>query len=247
MADRQLSNVGEEVRPPASSPCYADAFTIVTPITFYNHPVSNYGAKVAIVLRHKGLAFDERLPPGGYGSADYKAIVPAGTIPAIVDGGLVLSESETINEYLDEAYPEPPMLPGRPPDRARVRLLARFHDLRLEPPVRTLFPQLAPRVRDADVVAAQVSLFNERLAQLDALALPRPYLGGETLTLADCAYPATLMLAEMILAALGHGMAVSQKLSSWRTDVEAHPAVAPVLATCRNACQTWLDTKLADV
>jgi hypothetical protein len=80
-------------------------------VTFYTTPVSNFAAKVEIALRLKGMAFEAVPPPGGYGSAAYKAIVPAGTIPAIVHDGLVLAESETIVEYLDEAFPEPPLLP----------------------------------------------------------------------------------------------------------------------------------------
>ena len=114
----------------------------MTAIRFYTHPVSNFAAKVEIVLRLKRIAFVALAPPDGYGSPAYKAIVPAGTIPAIVDGDLVLSESETIVEYLEEAYGEPRLLPGDPAERARLRLLARFHDTRLEPPLRALFAQM---------------------------------------------------------------------------------------------------------
>jgi glutathione S-transferase len=65
-------------------------------IVLYTNPVSNFCAKVEIALRLKGLAYEALPPPGGYGSAAFKAIVPAGTIPALVNGDLVLSESETI-------------------------------------------------------------------------------------------------------------------------------------------------------
>ena len=53
-------------------------------ITLYNVPVSSYGAKVRIILNHKGLEWTE--PADGYGSAAYKQIVPAGTVPAIIHG-----------------------------------------------------------------------------------------------------------------------------------------------------------------
>lgn len=98
---------------------------------FYANALSSYSAKVRIVLCAKGLAFEERLPPGGYHSAEYRAIVPMGTLPAIQIGDWVLSESEAINEYLEESHPKPALLPSDPRSRARVRFVSRFHDLHL--------------------------------------------------------------------------------------------------------------------
>ena len=49
-------------------------------------PPSVYSAKVRIVLRAKGVAFEDVPPPGGYGSDAYQALVPYGTMPAIEDG-----------------------------------------------------------------------------------------------------------------------------------------------------------------
>ena len=81
-------------------------------LTLYAIPISLYCAKLRIVLRHKQLAWEEVPPPGGYGSDEYKALVPAGSLPALAHDGLLISDSETIAEYLDEAFPDPPMLPG---------------------------------------------------------------------------------------------------------------------------------------
>ena len=105
---------------------------------FYASPLSSYSAKVRIALCTKGVPFEELLPPNGYRSPDYRAIVPMGTLPAIQIGDWVLSESEAINEYLEEAYPEPAMLARDLRLRAQVRFVCRFHDLRLEPRVRAL-------------------------------------------------------------------------------------------------------------
>ena len=73
-------------------------------ITLYNVPVSSYGAKVRIILKHKRLDWTEAAPPDGYGSTAYKQIVPAGTVPAIIHDGLTLADSEAIAEYLDESF-----------------------------------------------------------------------------------------------------------------------------------------------
>ena len=48
-------------------------------ITLYNVPVSSYGAKVRIILAHKGIEWTELAPPDGYGSPAYRAVIPSGT------------------------------------------------------------------------------------------------------------------------------------------------------------------------
>ena len=55
---------------------------------------------------------------------DYKAINPQGLVPALNTGGVVLTQSLAIIEYLDERYPDPPLLPKAPLDLARVRAMA---------------------------------------------------------------------------------------------------------------------------
>ena len=212
-------------------------------ITFYSHPVSNFCAKVEIVLRLKGLAFDVCAPPGGYGSEEYKSRVPAGTIPAIVHGDLVLSESETINEYLDEVSPDPPLLPGSPADRARIRQVARFHDTRLEPPMRALFPMMAPAGRDSSRIERHLAEIRQRLADLEAMVSPAPFLCGERPTLADIPYPATLLLAEAMLDALGSPLELPPRLRAWRPVIENLPEVATVLERSRDATSAWLRSK----
>ena len=132
-------------------------------ITLYNVPVSSYGAKVRIILQHKGLDWTEAAPPDGYGSATYKRIVPAGTVPAIIHGGLTLADSEAIAEYLDESFPTPPMMPAVATARARARELSRFHDTRLEPVLRSFFGQVAPSGRDATFIAETGALLQARL------------------------------------------------------------------------------------
>ena len=212
-------------------------------IRFYTTPVSNFAAKVEIALRLKGVAFAAAPPPGGYGSAAFKAIVPAGTIPAIVHDGLVLAESETIVEYLDEAFPEPALLPLGTAARARCRQLARFHDTRLEPPLRALFPHMAPGGRDPDIVARQLELFRTRLADLAAMATPAPWLAGPDLTLADLPYPPTLLMARLMLAHLGLFLELPPALEAWQALATAHPVVARVLAAQETAQQEWLRAK----
>ena len=217
-------------------------------ITFYSLPISNFAAKVEVALRLKGVAYETVPPPGGYASPSYKAVVPAGTIPAIVhdDGSgdvLVLSESETIAEYVNEAFPEPPLLPVDVKARARCRQIARFHDTRLEPILRTLFPHLVPHSREADVVEQQLALFKTRLADLAAMTTPDPWLAGQELTLADLAYPPTLLMGRLLLEHLGEPFDLPPSLAAWHERALSHPAFVPVLQAQEAASREWLANK----
>jgi len=211
----------------------------------YANAISNYCAKTRIVLRHKGLVWREEVPPGGYGTEAYKAIIPAGTIPGLIDDGLVLSESEAINEYLDERYPEPAMMPADPATRAKARMVSRWHDLWVEAPIRQLFRHMAPSLRDPDFVADRVAAMRKRLAQLDDMIDPRPFAVGSTLSLADCAWPATFVMFDHMLDALNQPWSLSPKLAAWRAALEAHPAVAPEVSDYHRAATIWVAAKLA--
>ena len=212
-------------------------------ITLYANQVSNYCAKVRVVLEAKTIAYRVIPPPGGYGSAEYKRLVPMGTIPAIDHDGVVLSESEAINEYLEEMFPEPPLLYGTPAQRAEQRSFARFHDLLLEPPMRALFGDVDPRHRDAERVAAQTGLFSERLLRLESLGRFQPFLAGASLSLADVAYPATLRLAELMFATFGLVFPTTPKIERWRAVLANLPAVAGPLAIAEAATQSWIAGK----
>ena len=78
----------------------------------YSIDLSNFASKTRIALYEKGVNFEKVNPPGGLGSADYKKVNPLGKVPALVlDNGQLIAESEIINEYLEDKYPEKPLLP----------------------------------------------------------------------------------------------------------------------------------------
>lgn len=217
------------------------------PTTFYAVPVSNYAATVRLLLQLKGVPFLEQMPPDGYGSAKYKAVVPTGTVPAIVDDEVALSESAVIAEYLDERYPSPTLLPppGEVAARARVRLLQRLHDTRIEPPLRALFGHVDPAKRDPAVVEAQLATFEARLLEIAQLAVPAPFLAGAKPTLADYAYPATLLLGERMGDALERRWQMPASLGPWWQRLRGLPAVAAMLHDYGRAVDAWIDVKLS--
>lgn len=211
-------------------------------LTIYAIPVSLYCAKLRILLRHKNLEWQEIEPPGGYGSDKYKKIVPSGNLPALEDDGLLIGDSEAIAEYLNEKHPDPPMLPQKPEDRAKIRELSRFHDTRLEPEVRKLFPHIEPGNRNAEIAEKQSSAINGRLAQLARLIGERSE--NAHLTLGDCGYPITFTWIELLQPVLGLDIVWPAAVSDYRRRVSAFPAVAAELHTYRPTLETWLASRL---
>ena len=209
----------------------------------YSLPISNYCGKVLHALRFKDLECEILPPPGGYGSEEYKKRVPSGTIPALYHDGVILSESEVINEYLNEVFPEPNLFPGSAEKRAKIRMLCRLHDLKLEPIVRSLFPAMSPEKRDAEVVEKRLEEMEQSLERLRRLIQPAPFLVGKAPSLADCAFSQTLMLAGMMWKELGAEWSLGKELEDWQQMMGELAVVQSVLEPAREATEAWLEGK----
>jgi maleylacetoacetate isomerase len=100
-------------------------------ITLYSYFRSSAAYRVRIALNLKNIDYRIRpihlLKNGGEQFApDYLALNPQGRVPALVINDHILTQSSAIIEYLEEVYPEPPLLPADPLDRAYVRALAQL-------------------------------------------------------------------------------------------------------------------------
>ena len=208
----------------------------------YAIPISTYSAKVRIALEAKGLDYTMEPPPGGYSTPQYMELIPLGTIPALVDGEFRCSESDVLIEYLDETYPDVPLLPGSPSDRAHQRFVSRFHDLWLEPHLRRTFVHVDPAARIEAELSGHLDKFQERLNKLESLIEPSPYLCGPSLSIADCAFPATFVLAELLLAVFDRRPQFGSKTAAWLETVLEHPAVKKITDECRNATIEWMNS-----
>ena len=91
----------------------------------YHHNSSVCAAKVRIALAEKGLAWDGTLMTlkGDQFDPSYLQLNPNAVVPTLVHDGRAIIESNVILEYLDDAFPTPPLRPAAPADRADMRLL----------------------------------------------------------------------------------------------------------------------------
>jgi glutathione S-transferase len=151
--------------------------------------LSNYHNKVRIALLEKGLAFDEDAGLRPSQKDAYLARSPMGKVPFLETDGACLRESQVICEYLEEAYPQKPLLPKSPLERARVREMIVFIELYMELVVRRLYGHLffRPAPLPEELKASVQKDLAKGIRAFKAVAKFDPYVAGPALTLADCA------------------------------------------------------------
>jgi glutathione S-transferase len=151
--------------------------------------ISNYHNKVRIALLEKGVPFEEDPACAPSQKEEFLARTPIGKVPFLeLDDGRRLSESEVIAEYLDEAFPQKPLLPGDPFERAKVRELIRFMELHVELVARRLYGEVFFKGKVSDEVKEAVAKdLTKGIRAFKTLVKFDPYIAGNTLTLADCA------------------------------------------------------------
>lgn len=160
--------------------------------------VSNYYNKVKMVLLEKGVAFTEEQVRTGLKDEVTLSSSPLGKIPFIRTERGALCESQAIAEYLEAAYPNPPLLPADPWAAAKVRELITFIDLHVELVARELYGKAFFGGDIGEANAERVrKLLTKNIAGFKRLAKFAPFVAGDTFTLADCAAWASLPVVAM--------------------------------------------------
>jgi stringent starvation protein A len=191
------------------------ALSIEPVLTLYDADRCPYCARVRIVLAEKGLDYETVVVDLDDRPAWIYEKNPLGKVPVLEEDAFVLPESAVIMEYLEERYPEPPLWPADPADRARGRLLLERFDT-LSRPYYAL--------RRGDQAAA--TELHEQLGVLDSLLARRPYLSGQEFGLADAAYLPWILRAR---ESLGVDLEAHAELSGWVARAGERPSVAAEL------------------
>lgn len=213
-------------------------------ITLYSGPLSLFARKVEIALREKGLAFERIMVPfnqtTGYDPKhpEVLALNPKGQVPVLSDCGLVLYDSTVILEYLDEAYPEPRLMPETPVERARCRLDELYADEIMLQALRPLMHRTGPPSPDRDRRIAQEAdalIAEEALARhyevLEQKLAGRDFFGGR-LSTADIALFMSVLFS---LRLGGPPLDGHPGLSAWFARLRQRPAFVQAAAEIAEA------------
>ena len=202
-------------------------------ITLYSGPLSLFSRKVEIALREKGLAFERIMVPfnqtTGYDPKhpEVVAINPKRQVPVLNDDGIVLYDSTVILEYLEDAYPEPPLLPLCPGARARCRLDELYADEIMLQALKPLMHRTTPPSTDqtrrlaqeADALIAEHALEKHYAVLEDRLA-GREFF-GDAVSIADIALFMSVLFS---LRLGGPSLAPFDGLSRWFERLKLRPA-----------------------
>jgi glutathione S-transferase len=188
-------------------------------LKLYDYPDCPFCQKVRVVLAEKDLEYEKifvDLRKGEQKLPDFLRLNPYGKVPVLVDEDEVIYDSTIINEYLEEEYPLPRLMPEDSQGRARVRMLEDYCDNSFIPPTTMLLTQI--RKNDAERDGQRVEQAREELRRglyflRDRLG-SQEYLVGREFTLADASFAPRIM----VLGRLG---------------IELEPALGSV--------QTWVD------
>jgi glutathione S-transferase len=152
-------------------------------IVLYQHPFASYCQKVLIALYERDAPFESCLMEGEEGRRELARLWPMAGMPVLRDGDLVLPESTTIIEYLGG------LVPDDAGEALQARLWDRFADNHLSTPMQKIVAdELRPDGgRDPVGVAEARRALDTAYGVLDERLAERPWAGGETFTVADCA------------------------------------------------------------
>jgi glutathione S-transferase len=171
-------------------------------IKLYDYPDCPFSQKVRVVLAEKDLEYERALVDlrkGEQKSPEFLKLNPYGKVPVLIDEDVVIYDSTIINEYLDEEYPNPPLMPEDSAGRARVRLLEDFADNSFTPPAGLVLAEMnkPEGERDGERLRRYQSEILRVLGRLEMFLEGRDFLVAD-FTLADIAFvPRVLLLPQL--------------------------------------------------
>ncbi len=200
----------------------------------YHLPLSPFARKVRLVLAEKRLPFELLTEKVWERRAEYLGLNPAGTVPTLVeDSGLVIPDSGVICEYLDEAYPDVPLMGRTLAERVEVRRLLAWLDGKFTQEVsrnllteKFLKPLQGLGGPEAAVLRAGYANLKNHLTYLNWLAETRTWMAGGTMTLADLGMAAHLSSLDF----LGDvDWSTVPPLKEWYARIKSRPSFRPLL------------------
>ena len=197
-------------------------------IKLYTFPPSTNSRKVRIALLEKGLEFQRinvDLSKREQKNPEYLKIHPFGQVPALDDEGFIIYDSTVINEYLEDEYPYPSLMPKDSEGRARARLMEDFRDTHFNVSCVHIMQEMRKPEGERDgqridnARAAIIQAFDRIETELNG----NEYLAG-SFSLADIAFMANLELLERFAIPVDAGK--YGQTATWINRLKARPSFA---------------------
>jgi glutathione S-transferase len=199
-------------------------------LTIIGNTVSPYVRKILAILVHKGVDFEIDPIVPFFGDDEFSKLSPLRRIPVLIDGGEVINDSSVIAQYLEEKYPQAPVLPATPSLRAKARWLEEYADTHLGDLFvwksfgrMVIAPAFFGTARDVD--AHKRLLETEVPEAMDYLETQTPEAGFlcGAFGLADISV--AVMFRNMMYARWTPDAARWPKTAAWLARAEAHPSL----------------------
>ena len=161
--------------------------------TLYHLWLSPFSRKVRLVLKEKTLDFDMKVEPVWERRAEFLALNPAGDVPVLVEpDGATLCDATAIVEFLEETYPERPLIGSNAAERAETRRLVAWFDVKFnrEVTVNLVDEKMMKRFLglgqpNSQAIRAGCQNIKHHLDYIGYLTDRRKYLAGDAFGLAD--------------------------------------------------------------
>lgn len=163
-------------------------------LKLHYHPMSTYSRRVCMALLEKDIPHElvvVDMAARKHKDPAYLALNPYGRVPTLQDGDFLLYESTAILSYLEGQYPEPPLMPADPRERALVEMHMKLCDIQMARQAGTImFPKrFLPKERwDEKAMAQAKSEIDKHLAVLEGQIAGKQFLVGDRYTLAEVCY-----------------------------------------------------------
>ena len=153
-------------------------------MVLYSGTTCPFSQRCRFVLFEKGMDFEIRDVDLFNKPEDISVMNPYGQVPILVERDLILYESNIINEYIDERFPHPQLMPADPVARARTRLFLLNFERELFVHVSALEERVKPNEKTQEKARAAI---RDRLTQLAPVFLKNKYMLGEDFSMLDVA------------------------------------------------------------
>ncbi len=200
----------------------------------YHLWLSPFCRKVRIALKEKKIDFEMQAESVWERRPEFLALNPAGEVPVLVEpGGLALSGSDVICEFLEDVHPEPPLIGKSPLERAEVRRLVYWFDRKFNTEVtenlvgeKVMKRFLGLGQPNSKAIRAGHANISHHLDYISFLAERRHWLAGDDLSLADIAAAAHLSAVDYLGDVPWDGF---EGAKDWYARIKSRPSFRPIL------------------